>query len=90
VALTRVFASLLEKKIQNLKKENEKRKSNPKWDVSVPGYQTFWTNKLFTLKSEYQTLVQQYPKEDAQLKQLLQVLGDIEDGARHPSLCRGK
>jgi hypothetical protein len=40
-------------------------------------------NKLSALKSEYQTLVQQYPKADAQLKQLLQVVGDIEDVARH-------
>jgi hypothetical protein len=52
-------------------------------DVSVPGYQTLWTNKLSALKSEYQTLVQQYPEADAQLKQLLQVLGDIEGVARH-------
>jgi hypothetical protein len=40
-------------------------------------------NKLSALKSEYQTLVQQYPEADAQLKQLLQVLGDIEYVARH-------
>jgi hypothetical protein len=53
------------------------------WDVPVPGYQTFWTNKLCTLKSGYQALVQHYPEADAQLKQLLQVLGDIEDVARH-------
>jgi hypothetical protein len=52
-------------------------------DVPIPGYQTLWTNKLSALKSEYQTLVQQYPEADAQLKQLLQVLGDIEDVARH-------
>jgi hypothetical protein len=49
----------------------------------VPRYQTFWTNKCSALKSEHQTLVQQYPEADAQLKQLLQVLGDIEDVARH-------
>jgi hypothetical protein len=35
------------------------------------------------LKSGYQTLVQQYPEAEAQLKQLLQVLSDIEDVARH-------
>jgi hypothetical protein len=52
-------------------------------DVLVPGYQTLWTNKLSALKSEYQTLVQYYPEVAAQLKQLLQVLGDIEDVARH-------
>jgi chaperonin cofactor prefoldin len=52
-------------------------------DVPVPGYQTLWMNKLSALKSEYQTLVQQYPEADAQLKQILKVLGDIEDVARH-------
>jgi hypothetical protein len=52
-------------------------------DVPVPEYQTFWTNKFSALKSEYQTLVQQYPEADAQLKQLLNVLGDIEEVARH-------
>jgi hypothetical protein len=52
-------------------------------DVPVPGYQTLWMNKLSALKSKYRTLVQQYPEADAQLKQLLQVLGDIEDVARH-------
>jgi hypothetical protein len=40
-------------------------------EVLVPGYQTLWMNKLSALKSEYQTLVQQYPEADAQLKQLL-------------------
>jgi hypothetical protein len=52
-------------------------------DASVPGYQTLWTNKLSTPKSEYQTLVQQYTEAEAQLKQLLKVLGDIENVARH-------
>jgi hypothetical protein len=31
-------------------------------DVPLPGYQTLRTNKLSALKSEYQTLVQQYPE----------------------------
>jgi hypothetical protein len=48
-------------------------------DVPVKGYQTLWMNKLSAMKSEYQKLVQQYPEADAQLKQLLQVVGDIED-----------
>jgi hypothetical protein len=52
-------------------------------DVPVPGHQTLWTNTFSALKSEHQTLVQQYPEADAQLKQLLQVLGDIEEVARH-------
>jgi hypothetical protein len=33
------------------------------------------------LKSEHQTLVQQYPDAGAQLKQLFKVLGDVEDMA---------
>jgi hypothetical protein len=45
----------------------------------VPGDKTFWTNKLSALKSDNQTLVQQYPEADAQLKQT----GDTEDVARH-------
>jgi hypothetical protein len=52
-------------------------------DVPIPGHQTLWTNKLSVPKSEYQILVQQYPESDAQLMQLLQVLGDIENVARH-------
>jgi hypothetical protein len=52
-------------------------------DVPVTRYQTLWTNKLSAQKSEYQTLVQQDPEADVQLKQLLQVLGDIENVARH-------
>jgi hypothetical protein len=40
-------------------------------------------NNISALKSEYQTLVQQYPEADAQQKQLLQVLGVIKDVARH-------
>jgi alanyl-tRNA synthetase len=52
-------------------------------DDPVPGYHTFWLNKRSTLKSEYPTLVQQYPDAFAQLKQLFKVLGDIEDVAEH-------
>jgi hypothetical protein len=47
-------------------------------------------NKLSTLNSEYQTLVQQYPEADAQLKQILQVLGDLEDVARYIPASLGK
>jgi hypothetical protein len=52
-------------------------------DVPVQGYQTFWTNKRSTLKSECQTLVKQYPDADAQLKLLLKLLGDVDDVAGH-------
>jgi hypothetical protein len=59
-------------------------------DVPVLGYQTLWTNKLSALKSEYQTLVQQYPEAEAELKQLLQVLGDMQDVARHIPVSGGE
>jgi hypothetical protein len=59
-------------------------------DVLVPRYQTFWTNKRSTQKSEYQTLVQQYPDADAQLQQLLKVLRDIEDVAGHTPALVGE
>jgi hypothetical protein len=52
-------------------------------DVSVSGYQLFWTNKHSTLKSQYQTLLQQYSDADTQLKQLLHLLDEIEDLAGH-------
>jgi hypothetical protein len=81
VVLPRVCPLLLEKK----ELEGAKTKVNIVFkmgDFPMPGYQTFWTNKRSTLKSEYQT-VQQYPEAEVQLKQLFQVLGDIEDVARH-------
>jgi hypothetical protein len=43
-------------------------------DVPVPGHQAFWTIKRKMLKTEYQKLVEQYPDEDAPLKQLFKVL----------------
>jgi hypothetical protein len=58
-------------------------------EVPVPGYQTFWTNKRSTLKSEQQTLVQQYPNADTQLKQVFKVLGDIADIAGHTQASVG-
>jgi hypothetical protein len=59
-------------------------------DVSVPGYQIFWTNKRSILKSEHRTLVQHYPDADAQLKQLLKLLGVIENVARHTPASVGE
>jgi hypothetical protein len=55
------------------------------WDLPVPGCQTFRTNKRSAPKPEHQTLAQQYPEADAQLKQLLKLLGDVEDVVRHIS-----
>jgi hypothetical protein len=50
-------------------------------DISVLGYQAFWTDKRRTLKSEYQRLIGQFPDADTQLKQLFNILCDIEDVA---------
>jgi hypothetical protein len=57
--------------------------------IPVPGYQSFWTEKRQTLKSEYQQLVGQFPDADAQLKQLLKVLCDIENVAGYTSASVG-
>jgi hypothetical protein len=47
-------------------------------DVPVPGSQSFWTNTRLALKSEYHSLIGEFPDADAQLKKLFNVLGDIE------------
>jgi hypothetical protein len=52
-------------------------------DILMPGYQAFWTDTFNKLKSEYQQLIGQFPGADAQLKQLLKVIREIEDMARY-------
>jgi hypothetical protein len=52
-------------------------------DIPVPGYQVFWMDTYRKLMSEYQQLIEQFPDADAQLKQLLKVICDIEEMARH-------
>jgi hypothetical protein len=52
-------------------------------DVPVPGYQSSWTNTRSALKSEYHSLIGQFPDADAQLKKLFNVLGDIEGVAAY-------
>jgi hypothetical protein len=42
------------------------------------------------LKPEHQTLQQQHPDADAQLKELFKVLGDIEDVAGHTPASVGE
>jgi hypothetical protein len=37
-------------------------------EVPVPGYQSFWTNTRSALKSEYHSLIGQFPDANAQLK----------------------
>jgi hypothetical protein len=59
-------------------------------DVPVPGCRTFWTSKRSTLKSEHQTLVQQHPDANAQLKQLFKALDDTEVLAGHTSASVGE
>jgi hypothetical protein len=49
--------------------------------ASTPGYQAFWTNKRAALQSVYQAQKDQTPDEDAQYRQLLKVLCEIEDTA---------
>jgi hypothetical protein len=59
-------------------------------DVPAPGYQSFWTNKCSSLKSEDRRLIGQFSDKDALLKQLFKVLCDIKDVAGHipPSVGR--
>jgi hypothetical protein len=52
-------------------------------NIPMPRYQTFWTDTYIKLKSEYQQLMGQFPDADAQLKQLLKVICDIEEMARY-------
>jgi hypothetical protein len=59
-------------------------------DIPVPGYQSFWTEKRKTLKSEYRNLLEQSPDADAQLKQLFKVLCDIEDVAGYTPASVGE
>jgi hypothetical protein len=47
-------------------------------DVPVPGCQSFGTNTRSALKSEYHSLIGQFPDTDAQVKKLFNVLGDTE------------
>jgi hypothetical protein len=60
------------------------RRITPKMvDIQMPGYQVFWTETNNKLKSEYQQLIGQFPAADAQLKQLLKVIRDIEEMAMY-------
>jgi hypothetical protein len=59
-------------------------------DITVPGYQAFWTDTYKKLKSEYQQLIGQFPEADTQMKQLLKVIRDIEEMARYTSASMGE
>jgi hypothetical protein len=59
-------------------------------DIPMPGYQAFWTDTCNKLKSEYQQLIGQFPNADAQLKQLLKVIRDIEEMARYTPASVGE
>jgi hypothetical protein len=58
-------------------------------DVPVLGYQSFWTNKSSGQKSEYHSLIGQFPDADAQLKKLFNVLCDIEVVAAYTPASAG-
>jgi hypothetical protein len=47
----------------------------------VARYHIFWTKERALLKSEFETLVEQNPGADAQVKELFKVQSDIEDVA---------
>jgi hypothetical protein len=67
------------------------RRITPKMaDIPVPGYQAFWTDTCNKLKSEYQQLRRQFPDADAQLKQLLKVIRDIEEKTRFTPASMGE
>jgi hypothetical protein len=59
-------------------------------DIPVPGYQSFWTGKRKTFKSEYRNLLEQFPDADELLKQLFKVLCDIEDVAGYTPASVGE
>jgi hypothetical protein len=59
-------------------------------DIPMPGYQAFWTDTYKKLKSEFQQLIGQFPDADAQLKQLLKVIRDIEEMARYTPASMGE
>jgi hypothetical protein len=59
-------------------------------DIPEPGYQAFWVDTCKKLKSEYQQLLGQFSDADAQLKQLLKVICDIEDIARYTQASVGE
>jgi hypothetical protein len=59
-------------------------------DTPVSGYQALWTDTCNKLKMEYQQLIGQFPDADAQLKQLVKVISDIEEMARYTLASMGE
>jgi hypothetical protein len=67
------------------------RRVTPKMaDITVSGYQAFWTDTCNKLKLEYQQLIGQFPGIDAQLKQLKKVTLDMEEMARYTPASVGE
>jgi hypothetical protein len=66
-ALPRISPSFSKKEVRTRGRKVKVNMVSKMGDIPVPGYETYWTNKLYTLKSEYQILVQQYPEADAKL-----------------------
>jgi hypothetical protein len=47
--------------------------------VPTPAYHQFWTDQRLSLKAEYSDIVVKHPDAAAAIKQVFQVLCDIED-----------
>jgi hypothetical protein len=56
----------------------------------MPGFQAFCADKRVTLKSKYRQLLGQFPDAEAQPKQLVKVVCDIEDVAGHTPASVGE
>jgi hypothetical protein len=59
-------------------------------DIPVSGYQAFWTTASESIKSEFQRLVGQHSDAEEQLRQLYQILCDIEDVAGYTPTSVGE
>jgi hypothetical protein len=49
--------------------------------ANIPGYKALWTNSRKIFMAEFQRLVVQHPDAEEQLRQLFEVLRDVEDVA---------
>jgi hypothetical protein len=59
-------------------------------DVPMPRYQKFWTDRQAKLKFEYWKYVGKYPDADSLMKQVHNVLCDIEDLVQYTPALLGE